>query len=336
MARGGITKDEVRKARDSILVKGENPSIDTIRTELGNTGSKTTIHRYLKELEQEESTRLDDEALLSNTLKEMVAKIASRLHQEANSIVEEAKILHKKQQIEWKEQSETQKNALLETEKRIASLEKQLTGSEQKLSDANKKLHETTIEEQRLVQKVSDNEDLIGEKNIQILSLEEKHQHSRETHEHYRQSVKEQRDQDQRRHEQQIQEIQAEQRQLKQTISIKLGEITQLNKENARFIEKAGQYEKQLSILSSQSINLEEQLKTSEGRVISLTTHLSEKELSIEKQTETLSYLEDKLLESEKIRKGLDIELAEIKAELKIKNQLYEKFELKNTSKSKG
>jgi len=33
---------------------------------------------------------------------------------------------------------------------------------------------------------------------------------------------------------------------------------------------------------------------------------------------------------------ALDIQLAEIKAELKVKNQLYEKFELKNGAKSKG
>ncbi|AFM65147.1 TPA: cointegrate resolution protein T [Pseudomonas aeruginosa] len=47
MARGGINKALVQKARQAILARGENPSIDAIRVELGNTGSKTTIHRYL-------------------------------------------------------------------------------------------------------------------------------------------------------------------------------------------------------------------------------------------------------------------------------------------------
>ncbi|WP_312602273.1 DNA-binding protein, partial [Pseudomonas luteola] len=51
MARGGINKALVQKARQAIVARGENPSIDTVRVELGNTGSKTTIHRYLKELE---------------------------------------------------------------------------------------------------------------------------------------------------------------------------------------------------------------------------------------------------------------------------------------------
>ena len=50
MARGGINKVVVQQARQALIARGENPSIDAIRIELGNTGSKTTIHRYLKEL----------------------------------------------------------------------------------------------------------------------------------------------------------------------------------------------------------------------------------------------------------------------------------------------
>ncbi len=51
MARGGITKALVQIARTAILARGEHPSIDAVRIEMGNTGSKTTIHRYLKELD---------------------------------------------------------------------------------------------------------------------------------------------------------------------------------------------------------------------------------------------------------------------------------------------
>jgi DNA-binding IclR family transcriptional regulator len=35
------------------MAQGQHPSIDAIRIALGNTGSKSTIHRYLKELEEE-------------------------------------------------------------------------------------------------------------------------------------------------------------------------------------------------------------------------------------------------------------------------------------------
>lgn len=52
------------------------------RYALNYTGSKP-IHRYLKELEEEASMRLDDEALLSQPIKELVARLASRSQEEA-------------------------------------------------------------------------------------------------------------------------------------------------------------------------------------------------------------------------------------------------------------
>lgn len=72
MARGGINKALVKQAREAVLNKGQNPSIDAVRVELGNTGSKSTIHRYLREVEEESSARLDDEALLSQPIKELI------------------------------------------------------------------------------------------------------------------------------------------------------------------------------------------------------------------------------------------------------------------------
>lgn len=51
MARGGITKALVQKARDALIARGVRPSIDAVRIELGSTGSKNTIQRCLKELD---------------------------------------------------------------------------------------------------------------------------------------------------------------------------------------------------------------------------------------------------------------------------------------------
>ena len=53
MARGGLYKSDIQKARDTLRAQGKHPSVDAVRVALGNTGSKTTIHRYLKELEEE-------------------------------------------------------------------------------------------------------------------------------------------------------------------------------------------------------------------------------------------------------------------------------------------
>ncbi len=40
MARGGINKALVAKAREIVLARGENPSTDAVHIELGNIGSK--------------------------------------------------------------------------------------------------------------------------------------------------------------------------------------------------------------------------------------------------------------------------------------------------------
>ena len=46
MARTGISQFDVEKAYKSLTSQGvNNPSIDAIRAELGNTGSKTTISK---------------------------------------------------------------------------------------------------------------------------------------------------------------------------------------------------------------------------------------------------------------------------------------------------
>ena len=67
MARGGINKALVTRAHQAVLARGENPSIDAIRIELGNTGSKSTIHRYLKELEEEASGASQQGSSLNGT-----------------------------------------------------------------------------------------------------------------------------------------------------------------------------------------------------------------------------------------------------------------------------
>ena len=53
---------------------------------LGNTGSKTTIHKYLKELEQEEGSG-PRKAAITDALQDLVECLAARLHQEARHAI---------------------------------------------------------------------------------------------------------------------------------------------------------------------------------------------------------------------------------------------------------
>ena len=84
MARAGIYKSEVVRARNNLLAIGRHPSIDAIRVELGNTGSKATIHRYLKEIEEEEGGNTGTQVAVSEAIQDLSARLAERLHLEAN------------------------------------------------------------------------------------------------------------------------------------------------------------------------------------------------------------------------------------------------------------
>ena len=75
MARGGVNKAVVQIARTAILARGEHPSIDAVRIEMGNTGSKTTIHRYLKELEEIDSRRGAPQEQLGDELAEVSQQV---------------------------------------------------------------------------------------------------------------------------------------------------------------------------------------------------------------------------------------------------------------------
>ncbi|CAM5204570.1 hypothetical protein CDEF62S_02574 [Castellaniella defragrans] len=57
---------------------------------LGNTSYKSTIHRYLKELEADASTSPSSSAAISDALQTLVAQLAARLQEEADARTAEA------------------------------------------------------------------------------------------------------------------------------------------------------------------------------------------------------------------------------------------------------
>eukprot|EP01030_Chromulinospumella_sphaerica_P026549 gene26549-26755_t len=98
MARGGVNKQVVQAARLAILARGENPSIDAVRIEMGNTGSKTTIHRYMKELD--DSAPGPDEAPsepIDEELLALVTRLAQRLKEQAQEPIDQAREQYEQQ-----------------------------------------------------------------------------------------------------------------------------------------------------------------------------------------------------------------------------------------------
>lgn len=234
MARAGIYKSEVKKARDVLLAQGKNPSIDAVRAELGNTGSKTTIHRYLKELEEEEGTGFGRGVAVSEAIQDLVGRLAQRLHEEADERISEL-------QAKYVEQVVVHDTELSTLKQENEGLSAQLQRTEVALR-AEEATHEQTRQTQQaavllnaqLEQQVVDLKERLAENESYRQSLEDKHRHAREALEHYRESVKEQREQEQRRHEHQVQQLQADLRTLNQTLIVKQNELTNAYQDAAR------------------------------------------------------------------------------------------------------
>ncbi|WP_339465748.1 hypothetical protein [Pseudomonas lurida] len=108
----------------------------------------------------------------------------------------------------------------------------------------------------RLGQTRSDLEIRVQEKNEQIRSLEEKHLHSREALEHYSNAVKEQRYQEQQRNEGQVRQVQAELRQLQQTLMLKQDELTRPKRDNNRLLSEARQQVKAMATPENAALRL--------------------------------------------------------------------------------
>ncbi|SHG76491.1 DNA-binding protein [Massilia sp. CF038] len=301
MARTGLYQSEVKKARDALIAQGKHPSVDAVRVALGNTGSKTTIHKYLKELEEVDGGA-GRKTSVSEALQDLVARLAARLHEEGDARVEaiearsaEAARLHGEALAALQRDFD----ATVGERDRLAAAAHQEAAAHELTRRA---LQAETIARHTAEEQVAGLKARLDENDAHLISLEEKHKHAREALEHYRQSTKEQRDQDQRRHEQQIQQLQAEIRQLQQALVVKQDDVTRLNQEGARLVAdlshaRQGLYDQQLQVreLASQlaaSQELAQQAGVLASQVASKDEHLAALRVQLESATgnaETLS-----------------------------------------------
>lgn len=316
MARGGVNKAVVQTARLAILARGENPSIDAVRIEMGNTGSKTTIHRYLKELDgglqrtEEVAEPIDDE------LAGLVSRLAQRLKEQAQEPIDQAReaFEHQRKTLETQLDEARQANTELQQQYEIQSLA--LTQESDALLQTRSMLQTEQTRNAGLNQALADFELRLKDKDEQIHSLEDKHLHARDALEHYRNAVKEQREQEQRRHEGQVQQIQMELRQAQQSALVRQDEITQLHRDNERVLTESRGTLRELSLLQEhlkQANNRQDQLLEHASRVDNERTLLQERLRIALLESQALKQSVD---EQAQINQSLEIELAKTQASL--------------------
>ena len=235
MARAGIYKSEVLRARDKLLATGRNPSIDAVREELG-TGSKSTIHRYLKEIEEEEGGATGTRVAVSEAIQDLVGRLAARVNEEAEERVTTAQARHAEQLSQQQQAAAALKTESQSTRQQLEHTQRTLVEEKTAHGKTSEALSRKILECTQVAQKVADLQERLAAEERHRQSLEEKHKHARQALEHFRESTKEQRDQDQRKHEQQVQYLQAELRTVNETLATKQQEAVHTLQENARLL----------------------------------------------------------------------------------------------------
>lgn len=235
MARTGLYKSDVKKARDSLISQGTNPSVDAVRVALGNTGSKTTIHKYLKELESEDSAGGKRNSI-SEALQDLVERLAAQLEGDAQQRIAAAVAASDAKVAEQQALLQAALNENVQQRARVQELDATAQEQAAALAGSRDAHQRESTKRQVAEQQVADLQQRLAENEMHRQSLEEKHQHARQALEHYRQSVKEQREADIRRHELQVQQVQAELRLAQQAVAVKQEEMTRLNQEGAKLV----------------------------------------------------------------------------------------------------
>lgn len=318
MARGGINKAVVQQARQVLIARGEYPSIDAVRIELGNTGSKTTIHRYLKELEGVKPAALQGTPSLSDTLAKLVAQLAEQLQEEADARVEQAEASFNEQREQLEAQLQLAQQALAAAHQQQQIQGAALAAESERLSATQSTLQAEQLRGASLNQALGELQVRLADKEEQVRSLEEKHRHARDALEHYRSASREQREQDQRRHEAQVQQLQVEMRQLQQGMIVKQDELTRLHRDNERLLGEHRQASSERKVLDdlleqrdTQIQGLRTILAQAQGASDEMRRQLQAQNQSLEEkralcaeQGRQLQFLEDQLLKRDEALKA--------------------------------
>ncbi|HDS1776882.1 TPA: DNA-binding protein [Pseudomonas putida] len=312
MARAGINKALVQRARDALLARGEHPSIEAVRVELGNTGSKSTIVRYLQELQAAEPhppvVSLDDE------LQSFIRSLAQRLAADAQTSVAADRERLQRQQAAYEQQRAIDRARFEQLQLAHDALSTERREAQQREDALQRQVQQHEGERQRLLAGDLYQQQLLKERALQIASLEDKHRHARDALGHYRQQHLAQREQELQRHDQVVQQQQMEVRRLQEQLMSKQEELAQVYRELERLTHEQ----------QSQSTSLREKavaLQHHEATIFQLKTLLATAEQRVQQMQVDLTILREKarhhVLEHRNDRRAL-------RAQAKLETQLRE------------
>lgn len=305
MARGGVNKALVQTARLALMARGEHPSIDAVRIEMGNTGSKTTIHRYLKELDENERSH-SGPANISDELTELVTRLAQRLQGQAQEKIDASQSRFDTECRLLNDELEQTRKQLADTTARLERRTEQLKEQTAALVATREYLQTEQTRNAGLTQANQDMSERLSDKQAHIRSLEEQHTQASDALERHRISTRQQQEHEQARHERETSQLQTQLLHAQQTAAQHQEQTTRLTRDNERLLAENRSVERemnaqseQLSKITTQATQTKEQLQQSETRCALLEerTQLAQQESAESRQQLTDQRQQNRVLE---------------------------------------
>ncbi|WP_454834589.1 DNA-binding protein [Pseudomonas lini] len=235
MAREGINKQLVQHAKTTLLAQGKRPTIDAVRIALGNTGSKTTISHYLKELEEKPKATLER---LTEPLAHLVLGLSEQLHVEAEEQLTKVQAQFCLENTQLQAQLQSAQKLMDEQQHNLDTLEMRLHHAQQQRQEDMARLTQQATELSLAQQCIQESTRLLQEQYTQVALLHNEQQHARETLEQFRQARQEIHDTLLQQHAQQVAHLAEELRRHSDQLSIMQKELMELHRENARLLQK--------------------------------------------------------------------------------------------------
>ncbi|WP_444922161.1 DNA-binding protein [Microbulbifer sp. CnH-101-G] len=272
MARTGVTYLDIVQAAKAIKARGEEPTVDRVRAQLG-TGSKSTIAPLLKRWRSESASDTDVNGLpkdLVDALKELHQRIQGAANQQIEEVQQEFQV----QEKEITSQLEESRSTASQQAARIRELEQKLS-----ITETEKRKLKQSLEETRVALEKSDYQrqealERIAEQKAAIEEIKQENRDVREHFEHFQQRTandrQHERDQFRASSEQMKGQIAVLNEQLalserrfnEQELLYKQGQalIVELNREKQQLSEQVG-------VASTEAANLRQQAEMQGGEL---------------------------------------------------------------------
>ncbi len=284
MARIGVTYEQVAAAANELTSTGRRPTLEAIRRILG-TGSNSTLVQHLQIWRSKEEGA-QDIASKEQIPEALVVALKSVWHQ----VVEQSNQRVTTIETETQQTIDTMKQELLQVQQANNFLQQQQLQLKQERdsltqdkSSLNHFLNDAKVELATLNEKLTGADRQNQEKQERIEELQRQHQQVQTNLEHYRAASLVQRQEDQQRYEQQI-------NQLNHTIQ-------SLNTENASLKKESIELQQNLGLMTFENNSLKERLTKIEAQHQAQATELSNTQTELVRKSQDIEYTSKQLLE---------------------------------------